>query len=67
LYFCYSETHNLTETTCVIVSEQSEDAVESPVAMETEIPLPISQAGAAYSEFTVLPQKLFTSFISHAT
>lgn len=29
-------------------SDQSEDAVDSPVAMETETPLPTSQAGAAY-------------------
>lgn len=35
---------------CRCFSDQSEDAVDSPVAMETETPLPTSQAGAAYSE-----------------
>jgi len=35
-------------------SETSEDVGDSPVAMETETPQVIAQAGAAYSELTAV-------------
>ena len=40
--------------TFVVFSESSEDVGDSPVAMETETPQVIVQAGAAYSKLTVV-------------
>lgn len=40
--------------TSVVFSESSEDVGDSPVAMETETPQVIAQAGAAYSELTAV-------------
>ena len=40
--------------TFVVFSESSEDVGDSPVAMETETPQVIAQAGAAYSKLTVV-------------
>ena len=45
---------NLIWMTGVVFSETSEDAGDSPVAMETETPQPVAQAGAAYSECIAL-------------
>lgn len=38
----------------VVFSESSEDVGDPPVAMETETPQVIAQAGAAYSELTAV-------------
>ena len=43
---------------CVAISEPSEEAVDSPVAMETEPSAPASQAGAAYSECGIFSQDI---------
>ena len=40
--------------TSVVFSESSEDVGDSPVAMETETPQVIAQAGAAYSKLTAV-------------
>jgi len=46
----FSILSKLTVLICVIISEPLEDAVDPPVAMETEPSAPASQAGAAYSK-----------------